>query len=60
MDFPRHACAYAERLAPYMEEDYCLKQPEGWDGDFLSAVSHLKDVVVARLHILDKRYSLYR
>lgn len=52
--------AYAERLAPYMEEDYRLKQPEGWDGDFPTAVAHLKDVVMARLHILDKRYRLYR
>ena len=52
--------AYAERLAPYMEEDYFLKQPAGWDGDFRSAVAKLKDVVVARLDVLDRRYGLNR
>ena len=52
--------AYAELLAPYMEEDYRLKQPAGWDGDFSSAVAKLKDVVSARLRVLDKRYSRYR
>ena len=52
--------AYAELLAPYMEEDYRLKQPAGWDGDFSSAVAKLKNVVAARLRVLDKRYSRYR
>ena len=49
--------ALAERLAPYMEEEYRLKQPEGWDGDFLGAVDQLKEVVAGRLRVLDQRFN---
>lgn len=46
--------AHAELLAPYMEEEYRLKQPAGWTGDFPSAIESLKQTVVARLKVLDR------
>ena len=49
--------AHAELLAPYMEEEYRLKQPAGWDGDFKAAVAKLKKVVAERLRILDQRFN---
>ena len=48
--------SYAERLAPYMEEEYRLRQPDGWNGDFPNAVERLKAVVRDRLHLLDNRF----
>ncbi len=45
--------AHAELLAPYMEEEYRLKQPAGWTGDFPAAVDKLKETVSARLKALD-------
>lgn len=45
--------AQAELLAPYMEEDYRLKQPAGWTGDFPAAIESLKTTVSERLKALD-------
>ena len=46
--------ADAARLAPYMEEEYRLLQPAGWDGDFPGAVEALKTGVRARLKVVDE------
>jgi hypothetical protein len=46
--------AHAELLAPYMEEEYRLKQPAGWTGDFPAAIDNLKETVSARLTVLDR------
>ncbi len=46
--------AHAELLAPYMEEEYRLRQPAGWTGDFPAAIESLKQTVVARLKVLDR------
>jgi hypothetical protein len=46
--------AHAELLAPYMEDEYRLKQPAGWEGDFPTAIDNLKEVVSARLKVLDR------
>ena len=51
--------SYADILAPYMEEDYRLKQPAGWNGDFPAAFAKLKETVAARLAMLDKRFKKY-
>ncbi len=48
--------AHAELLAPYMEEEYRLKQPAGWAGDFPAAVDKLKETVSARLKVLDRHF----
>ncbi len=48
--------AYAELLAPYMEEEYRLKQPAGWTGDFPAAIDKLKETVSARLKALDRHF----
>ena len=46
--------ADAARLAPYMEEEYRLLKPAGWDGDFPGAVETLKKGVRARLKVVDE------
>ena len=46
--------SHAELLAPYMEEEYRLKQPAGWTGEFPAAIDQLKKTVSARLKVLDK------
>lgn len=48
--------ADAALLAPYMEEEYRLLKPAGWDKDFTAAVSQLKEVVSARLKRMDAIY----
>ena len=46
----------AARLAPYMEEEYRLLQPPGWDGDFPGAVEGLKKGVLQRLKTTDEYF----
>ena len=47
--------ALAARLAPYMEEEYRLRQPREFKGDYAEAVKRLREVVAARLAIMDER-----
>ena len=47
--------ALAARLAPYMEEEYRLRQPREFKGDYAKAVKRLREVVAARLAIMDER-----
>ena len=49
--------AHAELLAPYMEEEYRLKQPAGWTEDFPAAIDKLKETVSARLKTLDLHFN---
>jgi hypothetical protein len=48
--------AHAQLLAPYMEDEYRLKQPAGWTGDFPAAIDKLKETVSARLKVLDRNF----
>ena len=50
-----HLDALAARLAPYMEEEYRLRQPREFKGDYAEAVKRLREVVAARLAIMDER-----
>jgi hypothetical protein len=45
--------ADAARLAPYMEEEFRLLKPAGWDGDYHAAVEALKKGVRSRLSVMD-------
>ena len=47
----------AALLAPYMEEEYRLLQPAGWNGDFEAAVERLRQVVSARLKLMDAKFT---
>ncbi|MBR0505336.1 MAG: hypothetical protein IJJ84_07995, partial [Kiritimatiellae bacterium] len=48
--------AYASQLTPLMDEEYRLWPPEGWDGDYRSAVQRLKEIVLARLKTVDNHF----
>lgn len=50
--------ADASLLAPYMEEEYRLLQPAGWNGTFPEAVDRLKQVVMERLALMDKKFGV--
>ena len=43
-------------LAPLMDEEWRLLRPQGFDGDFAEAVSHLRDEVLLRASMLDARF----
>lgn len=45
----------ATMLAPYMEEEYRLLKPLGWEDDFPSAVDVLEKVVAGRLKMMDEK-----
>lgn len=50
--------ADAAMLAPYMEEEYRILQPEGWDGTFLQSVEELRKTVVGRLKMMDEKHGI--
>ena len=43
-------------LAPYMEEEFMLLRPAGWDGDYAAAVERLRNIVAGRLKNMDRRF----
>ena len=47
---------YAALLAPYMEEEWRLLQPAGFDGDFPEAIADLKNVVLKQLSLMDRAF----
>lgn len=49
----RRIDGYRELLAPYMDEEWRLLKPVGFDGDFSETVEMLKESVRMRLEVLD-------
>ena len=46
--------SYAEILAPYMDEEWRLLKPAGFDGGFADAIADLKDAVRNQLSFMDQ------
>lgn len=45
-----------ERLAPFMDEEWHLLPPLGFDGTYMEAVDYLKTMVLTRARLLDSRF----
>ena len=48
--------ADAARLAPYMDEEWCLLKPAGFDGDFAAAVDGIREAVRSQLDFMDGHF----
>lgn len=48
--------AWAELLAPYMDEEWRLIKPAGFDGDFADAVEALKKAVRTQVDFMDRAF----